>query len=63
MSDTLARICADKAKLIAERKARVAMAELEARAGQASPPRGFYRTLAGRAAEGRYGLICEIKKA
>ncbi|MEE8507100.1 MAG: indole-3-glycerol phosphate synthase TrpC [Kiloniellales bacterium] len=63
MSDTLARICADKRDFVAARKQRVSLAELEARARAAEPPRGFHRALAERAAAGHYGLICEIKKA
>ena len=63
MSDTLARICAGKRDFVAARKQRVSLAELEARARAAEPPRGFHRTLAERAAAGHYGLICEIKKA
>jgi indole-3-glycerol phosphate synthase len=63
VSDTLARICADKRDFTAARKVRVPLAELEARARAAEPPRGFHRALAERAAAGRYGLICEIKKA
>lgn len=63
MSDVLQRICADKRAAVAARRAAVSLAELEARAGQADPPRGFHRALAARAASGGYGLICEIKKA
>ena len=63
MSDVLAKICDDKRRLVAERKARVSQAELEARAKQAAPPRGFQTHLAATAARDGYGLICEIKKA
>ena len=63
MSDVLARICADKAAHVRARQAEVALAELEARARAAAPPRGFHRALAERAAREGYGLICEIKKA
>jgi indole-3-glycerol phosphate synthase len=63
VSDVLARICADKRELVAARKAKLPLADLEARARDAAPPRGFHRALADRAASGRFGLICEIKKA
>jgi indole-3-glycerol phosphate synthase len=63
VSDVLQRICADKRAEVAARKAARPLAELEARAGSASPPRGFHRHLAARARGERYGLICEIKKA
>ncbi len=63
MSDVLKRICADKAELVAGRKAVTPRGTLEARAAAAPPPRGFHAALAGAAANGGYGLICEIKKA
>ncbi len=63
MSDVLARICADKRKLVAARKRETPLGELEAHARDAAPARGFHRALAERAASGRFGLICEIKKA
>ncbi len=63
MSDVLARICADKRKLVAARKRETPWSTLEARARDAAPARGFHRVLAERAASGRLGLICEIKKA
>ena len=63
MSDILARICADKRELVAARKSKLPLADLESLAQSAEPPRGFHRALAERAAAGRFGLICEIKKA
>ncbi len=63
VSDVLTRICADKRELVAARKRETPLAALEARAKVAAPPRGFHRALAERAASGRFGLICEIKKA
>ncbi len=63
MSGTLARICADKRKLVAARKARVPLGELEARARAAPARRDFHARLAARAAARALGLICEIKKA
>ncbi len=63
MSDVLARICADKRELVAARKAKRSLADLESLAQSAEPPRGFHRALADRVASRRFGLICEIKKA
>jgi indole-3-glycerol phosphate synthase len=63
VSDTLARICADKRGIVAARKAETSIDRLEARAKAASEPRGFHRALAAAKTAGRYGLICELKKA
>ena len=63
MSDVLQRICDDKRAFVATRKAETPLSSLEAAAAAADPARGFHRALADRAAAGRYGLICEIKKA
>jgi indole-3-glycerol phosphate synthase len=63
MSDTLARISADKRDHVARRKAAHGLATIEAAARQASPPRGFAAHLAATLAADRYGLIAEIKKA
>ena len=63
MSDTLATIVADKKKHVAAAKARRSLAEVEAAARAADPPRGFARALSATIAAGRYGLIAEIKKA
>lgn len=63
MSDVLQRICDDKRAFVAARKAQTPLSAVEAAAAAADPARGFHRALADRAAAGRYGLICEIKKA
>ena len=63
MSDTLARICADKRRHVERRKAERPLAELERAARGVSTPRGFAARLAAEVAAGRYGLIAEIKKA
>src|SRR6202795_2552206 len=63
MSDTLARICADKRRHVERRKVERPLAELERAARGASAPRGFADRLAAEVATGRYGLIAEIKKA
>ncbi|MGE7198327.1 indole-3-glycerol phosphate synthase TrpC [Brevundimonas naejangsanensis] len=64
MSDVLDRIAAYKREDVAARKTAVSQNAIEARAKEASPPRGFRAALAGRFAEtGRPALIAEIKKA
>lgn len=62
MSDTLARILTDKAAHVAQQRVLRPLADMEAAARRADPPRGFHRALAERAAAG-YALIAEIKKA
>ncbi len=63
MSDVLATICAEKRQHIARRKAERPLAALLAAARTQAPPRGFADRLASEVAQGRYGLIAEIKKA
>lgn len=63
MSDVLEKICADKRLHIASCKAKASMAEVEAAAKAADAPRGFVNSLRAANADGRYGLIAEIKKA
>jgi indole-3-glycerol phosphate synthase len=62
-SDVLARICADKRAHIAKAKAARPLADIEAAARAAPPPRGFADALAASVEAGRFGLIAEIKKA
>ena len=62
MSTILDRIKAYKLEEVAKAKAAVPLADLEADARSASPPRGFARALREAALTG-YGLIAEIKKA
>jgi indole-3-glycerol phosphate synthase len=59
----LDRICAAKRAEVERRKGARPLAELEAAALDASPPRGFARRLAAAVAGGGYGLIAEIKRA
>ena len=58
----LDRIKAYKLEEIAARKAATPLAQIEARAAAAPPPRGFARRLTEATRTG-YGLIAEIKKA
>ena len=62
MSDILEKIKTYKLAEVAARKAAVPLTEIEARAKDAPPVRGFAKKLADAAREG-YGLIAEIKKA
>lgn len=58
----LDEICATKRTEVVERKAATSLAQLQDRAADQTPPRGFRRAL-DRAAANGYGLIAEIKKA
>ena len=61
--DVLARILARKAEEVAERNRRVPRAELLARMGDASPPRGFAAAIEAKIAAGDAAVIAEVKKA
>ncbi len=61
--DILKKIVARKHEEIAERRAAVPEVDLAARARDADSPRGFVVALQARIAEGRPGVIAEIKKA
>ncbi|OYW51554.1 MAG: indole-3-glycerol phosphate synthase [Rhodobacterales bacterium 17-64-5] len=62
MTTILDRIKAYKLEEVAKAKALTPLADLDAAAKAASPPRGFLRALREAATTG-YGLIAEIKKA
>ena len=62
MTNKLAEICETKRAYVAERKAAISLADLEARARAQTAPRGFRAALDRKAVDG-YALIAEIKKA
>ena len=61
--DTLARILADKYEEVRERSAASPLSEVERQAAHAPAPRDFTTALCTAVAEGRVGLIAEIKRA
>ncbi|MEU1377101.1 indole-3-glycerol phosphate synthase TrpC [Streptomyces triculaminicus] len=63
MTGFLATIEAYKREEIAAAKRSTPLAELEAKAAAAPPPRGFLAALEARRERGEYALIAEIKKA
>ena len=63
MSDILNKIETYKREEIAAAKRAYPLAEVEARAKTASPPRGFVRAIRDKLARGEYALIAEVKKA
>lgn len=63
MSDILEKILARKAEEIAERRSRVPLADVVARAADAAPVRGFADALNAMIAQGDPAVIAEVKKA
>lgn len=63
MSDILQTILARKAEEIAERRSRLPLAEVAARARDAGPVRGFAAALQAAIANGDSAVIAEVKKA
>ncbi|MBV8888646.1 MAG: indole-3-glycerol phosphate synthase TrpC [Alphaproteobacteria bacterium] len=63
MSDVLQQICAAKREHVARRKATVSEGALLDQVREAPPPVPFATALDNHLAQGRYGLIAEIKKA
>jgi len=61
--DILARILARKQQEIAERQRKVPLADIKAKAAQASPPRGFFLAIETTIDAGKPAVIAEIKKA
>jgi indole-3-glycerol phosphate synthase len=64
-SDVLGRICADTRVAVAQAKTKTSLDALRAQIGarNGDAPRGFGSTLKKAVAQGRHGLIAEIKKA
>lgn len=63
MTDTLERICAEKRRAVAQAKAARPETALRREAQRQAPPRGFLASLERALAQGRYGLIAEVKRA
>ncbi len=63
VKNVLAEICAEKRAHVARAKTALSENALLAELAQAPPPRPFAAALDRRLAEGRFGLIAEIKKA
>ena len=63
LNDVLRAILRRKVEEVAERSARVPLAELSARAADAPPTRGFAAAVAAKIATGQSAVIAEVKKA
>jgi len=63
MSDVLAKILAAKREEVKAARERLPLEEVQRRAREAAPPRGFERSLRAKAAAGRAAVIAEIKRA
>jgi len=61
--DVLSRICTEKRADVGRRRIETPLETLRGKAMSQPPPRGFGAALMQATAEGRYGLIAEIKKA
>jgi indole-3-glycerol phosphate synthase len=62
-ADILSKIADYKRLEVADRRARVTLADLDKRMAEVCPPRGFERALRAQQRPGRLALIAEIKKA
>ncbi|MCI4567608.1 indole-3-glycerol phosphate synthase TrpC [Lysobacter sp. CFH 32150] len=63
LNDVLRAILRRKVEEVAERSARIPLAELSARAADAPPTRGFATAVAAKIAAGQSAVIAEVKKA
>ncbi|MCC3861021.1 indole-3-glycerol phosphate synthase TrpC [Pseudemcibacter aquimaris] len=63
MSDILAKIAATTREHVAKCKKERSLSDLDKAAKEASPVRGFHQNLLNAKADGKFGLITEIKKA
>lgn len=63
MADILREICDRKRDHVAAQKQKTTLQEIESMARNATAPRGFINALQTWVSNGRYGFICEIKKA
>jgi indole-3-glycerol phosphate synthase len=63
MSDVLQKILARKAEEVSERRRRIPLADVVARARDADPVRGFAEALEAKIAAGHAAVIAEVKKA
>src|ERR1700686_3363209 len=63
VSDVLTRILAAKRLEVAEARSRISRDEIEQRAREAPPPRGFEKALRAKIAAGRSAVIAEIKRS
>ena len=61
--DVLQRILQRKAEEVAERSAKLCLADVMAQAADAPPPRGFAAAIEAKIASGRPAVIAEVKKA
>lgn len=61
--DILKKIVKRKLEEIAERSAKVSIADLQANLAGVDKPRGFVNSIKSKVAQGRSGVIAEIKKA
>lgn len=63
MADILDKICAYKLDEVRAAKAHISLEDLRRSTREASPTRGFFKSLQAKADKGEYGLIAEVKKA